>query len=371
MCHSCFFTKAGLCCLAFWNTIWLCVLCMLECMWMSCLCGCICGMCVDMCLYVCVDVCFCVCVVFLCMCVCVDVCFCVCAGRQTVPWWLWKASQTEIPATTAICLRGWRQLHLRTQAQQHLTCITAVSADWLESSNTWCVSLQVPLIDLSQATPDVHHCSDHLLTRAKQHLTNTWHSPLQWPLIDPSQATPDQHLMFITAATTDGPEPSNTRPTPDIHHFSDPWVTQAKQHLTNTWRSSLQRPLMDLSPATTDVHQNQTFITAAAIATTHRLPYTPPLSSLCRHHGASAIWHIKEKFLLWLKGLFFSENYLNAVQWKRQSCCLFFHVIIWLFLWEEHSPSVVGCLVTCHLHFWQNDPGLLRATAVTRGWNGH
>ena len=28
------------------------------------------------------------------------------------------------------------------------------------------------------------------------------------------------------------------------------------------------------------------------------------------------------------------------------------------------------CLaVTCHLHFWQNDSDLLRATAVTRGWN--
>ena len=27
--------------------------------------------------------------------------------------------------------------------------------------------------------------------------------------------------------------------------------------------------------------------------------------------------------------------------------------------------------VTYHLHFRQNDRGLLRATAVTRGWNGH
>ena len=28
--------------------------------------------------------------------------------------------------------------------------------------------------------------------------------------------------------------------------------------------------------------------------------------------------------------------------------------------------------VTCHLHqFWQNDWDLLRATAVTRGWNGY
>ena len=34
------------------------------------------------------------------------------------------------------------------------------------------------------------------------------------------------------------------------------------------------------------------------------------------------------------------------------------------------SPYV--CLsVTCHLHFWQNDWGLLHATAVTQGWNGH
>ena len=31
-----------------------------------------------------------------------------------------------------------------------------------------------------------------------------------------------------------------------------------------------------------------------------------------------------------------------------------------------------ACLaVTCHLRFWQNDRGLLRATAVTRGWNGY
>ena len=27
--------------------------------------------------------------------------------------------------------------------------------------------------------------------------------------------------------------------------------------------------------------------------------------------------------------------------------------------------------VTCHPHFWHNDWGLLRATAVTRGWNGY
>ena len=36
------------------------------------------------------------------------------------------------------------------------------------------------------------------------------------------------------------------------------------------------------------------------------------------------------------------------------------------------GSKVYVCLgVTSHLHFWQNDRGLLHATAVTRGWNGH
>ena len=37
---------------------------------------------------------------------------------------------------------------------------------------------------------------------------------------------------------------------------------------------------------------------------------------------------------------------------------------------QSHKRKVHACLaVTCHLHFWQNDRDLLRATAVTRGWN--
>ena len=44
--------------------------------------------------------------------------------------------------------------------------------------------------------------------------------------------------------------------------------------------------------------------------------------------------------------------------------------------WSAHSDCVgsmvYACLgVTCHLHFWQNDRGLLRVTAVIRGWNGY
>ena len=35
-------------------------------------------------------------------------------------------------------------------------------------------------------------------------------------------------------------------------------------------------------------------------------------------------------------------------------------------------PRVHECWgVTCYLHFWQNDRGLLHATAVIRGWSGH
>ena len=42
----------------------------------------------------------------------------------------------------------------------------------------------------------------------------------------------------------------------------------------------------------------------------------------------------------------------------------------------NHAPchfmqSHICLAVTCHLHFWQNDRGLLRAAAVTRGWNGY
>ena len=39
---------------------------------------------------------------------------------------------------------------------------------------------------------------------------------------------------------------------------------------------------------------------------------------------------------------------------------------------QSHIRKVYPCLaVTCHLHVWQNDRDLLRATAVTRVWNGY
>ena len=39
---------------------------------------------------------------------------------------------------------------------------------------------------------------------------------------------------------------------------------------------------------------------------------------------------------------------------------------------QSHIHKVYACLaVTCHLHSWQNDQGLLHATVVTQGWNGY
>ena len=39
---------------------------------------------------------------------------------------------------------------------------------------------------------------------------------------------------------------------------------------------------------------------------------------------------------------------------------------------QSHIRKVYACLaVTCHLHFWQDVRDLLRATAVTRWWNGY
>ena len=39
---------------------------------------------------------------------------------------------------------------------------------------------------------------------------------------------------------------------------------------------------------------------------------------------------------------------------------------------QSHIRKVYACLtVTCHVHSRQNDRDLLRATAVTRGWNGY
>ena len=51
---------------------------------------------------------------------------------------------------------------------------------------------------------------------------------------------------------------------------------------------------------------------------------------------------------------------------------------VWACFPDKFPPTSTllaqGCKylgVTCHLHFWQNDQGLLRVNMVTQGWDGH
>ena len=69
----------------------------------------------------------------------------------------------------------------------------------------------------------------------------------------------------------------------------------------------------------------------------------------------------------------------SHIQMLLLSWCLMSSDVIWHIrdkLWPmpKHGSirKVYACLaVTCHLHFWQNDRDFLRATVVTRGWNGY
>ena len=64
------------------------------------------------------------------------------------------------------------------------------------------------------------------------------------------------------------------------------------------------------------------------------------------------------------------KNLLPESQSRRVLCTPYNHAPCHFM--QSHIRKVYACLaVTCHLHFWQNDRDLLRAAAVTRGWNGY
>ena len=72
----------------------------------------------------------------------------------------------------------------------------------------------------------------------------------------------------------------------------------------------------------------------------------------------------------------FRKNYLYIDKLRVSSLPDTFPKYAWTAAYSAHSDfvgsQVYVCLsVTYHLHFWQNDLSLLRATAVTRWWNGH
>ena len=56
---------------------------------------------------------------------------------------------------------------------------------------------------------------------------------------------------------------------------------------------------------------------------------------------------------------------------SAQSLCTPYNHAPYHFM-QSHIRKVHACLaVTCYLHFWHNDQGLLHVSAVTRGWNGY
>ena len=62
------------------------------------------------------------------------------------------------------------------------------------------------------------------------------------------------------------------------------------------------------------------------------------------------------------------------LSWCLMSLDVIWHIRDKLWPMPKHGSirKVYACLaVTCHLHFWQNDRDFLRATVVTRGWNGY
>ena len=65
---------------------------------------------------------------------------------------------------------------------------------------------------------------------------------------------------------------------------------------------------------------------------------------------------------------------LLLLSWCLMSSDVIWHIRDKFWPMPKHGSirKVYACLaVTCHLHFWQNDRDFLRATVVTRGWNGY
>ena len=85
----------------------------------------------------------------------------------------------------------------------------------------------------------------------------------------------------------------------------------------------------------------------------------------------SAFLHIHRSGVLTaLAWLVPQESAARESQSRRVLCTPYNHAPCHFM--QSHISKVYACLaVTCHLRFWQNDRGLLRATVVTRGWNGY
>ena len=96
--------------------------------------------------------------------------------------------------------------------------------------------------------------------------------------------------------------------------------------------------------------------------------------------GREGCWNVEMEKIYWEGRMLFNKIHIRKVyaclefigRLGREGC---WNVEIKIILGrfnKIHIRKVYACLaVTCHLHFWQNDGDILRATVVTRGWNGY
>ena len=109
--------------------------------------------------------------------------------------------------------------------------------------------------------------------------------------------------------------------------------------------------------------------------------YSAILRSLEQTHCACMWFYMSDYFFIAFFFFFFNihrSGVLTALAWlvahetaavSAQVLCTPYNHAPCHFM-QSNIRKLYACLaVTCHLHFWQNDRDLLRATAVTRGWN--
>ena len=110
------------------------------------------------------------------------------------------------------------------------------------------------------------------------------------------------------------------------------------------------------------------------------ITYIALFSALEQTHCARMWFYMSDKLFIARFLNIHRSGVLTALAWlvphetaaiSAQALCTAYNHAPCHFM-QSHIRKVYACLaVTCHLHFWQNDQDLLRATAVTRGWNGY
>ena len=103
----------------------------------------------------------------------------------------------------------------------------------------------------------------------------------------------------------------------------------------------------------------------------------PPKWSTCRSGMDSATWNCSRLNASYVYTIqpchFIQSSGMDSATWNcsRLGASSVYTIQPCHFI-QSHIRKVYACLaVTSHMHFWQNDRDFLRATMVTRGWNGY